>query len=373
MKKKYIIALSIIGTLLLFNLVLGTGYGLLIATKDDKAENSIMSECFKAYFSNTDTIEMRNVKAVINEEGKETSPYTLTITNICDTEKELQLRLNILNDTTVDTKSLVINATGHIEHNEKLYNELDRTKTTEKNVKESKLVGQLKISPNETIRTNIKLWFNEKKDPNLEKNGYLKARFELLDASLAIKATFAETLIPSLSVVESKQAPSFEETATQNEGLFMTTDTSKVYYYRGSVNNNYVSFANQLWRITRVNEDGSISITPTASGTTTFTVGKLSAGAYYRTDTYSITKTKIRLVLQSVNGAASHIKVTLYKSSGASVAVATVSLPSTSLMSGTGEAITFTNLNSSLTYYAKIENMDTATTGTIYGNARQMS
>lgn len=110
-----------------------------------------------------------------------------------------------------------------------------------------------------------------------------------------------------------------------------------------------------------------------SDGTTTFTVGKLSAGAYYRTDTYSITKTKIRLVLQSVNGAASHIKVTLYKSSGASVAVATVSLPSTSLMSGTGEAITFTNLNSSLTYYAKIENMDTSTTGTIYGNARQMS
>ena len=260
MKKKYIIVLSIIGSLLLFNLVLATGYGLLVATKNDKAKNSILSECFKVYFSNTDTIEMRNVKAVINEEGIETSPHTLTITNICETEKELQLRLNILNDTTVDTKSLVVNATGHIEHSEKLYNELDRTKTTDKNVKESKLVGQIKISPNETIRTNIKLWFNEKKDPNLEKNGYLKARFELIDASLAIKATFAEMLIPSISAVEGKKNPNFEETSTKNEGLFMTNDTNKVYYYRGSVNNNYVSFANQLWRITRINEDGSIRL-----------------------------------------------------------------------------------------------------------------
>ena len=41
MKKKYIIVLSIIGSLLLFNLVLATGYGLLVATKNDKAKKGL--------------------------------------------------------------------------------------------------------------------------------------------------------------------------------------------------------------------------------------------------------------------------------------------------------------------------------------------
>ena len=32
------------------------------------------------------------------------------------------------------------------------------------------------------------------------------------------------------------------------------------YYYRGNVTNNYVKFANQTWRIVRINEDGSIRL-----------------------------------------------------------------------------------------------------------------
>ena len=32
------------------------------------------------------------------------------------------------------------------------------------------------------------------------------------------------------------------------------------YYYRGAVTNNYVKFANQTWRIVRINEDGSIRL-----------------------------------------------------------------------------------------------------------------
>ena len=52
-------------------------------------------------------------------------------------------------------------------------------------------------------------------------------------------------------------------TTTDIEGLVETNDTDtgeKVYYYRGNVSNNYVKFNDQLWRIIRINEDGSIRI-----------------------------------------------------------------------------------------------------------------
>ena len=46
-------------------------------------------------------------------------------------------------------------------------------------------------------------------------------------------------------------------------GLYASTDTNTgdpTYYFRGNVENNYVSFAGQTWRIVRINEDGTVRL-----------------------------------------------------------------------------------------------------------------
>ncbi|MFI3260411.1 MAG: hypothetical protein R3Y13_01695 [bacterium] len=52
------------------------------------------------------------------------------------------------------------------------------------------------------------------------------------------------------------------EVATKNEGLIKLTfdDLSTIYYFRGAVNNNYVSFADMTWRIVRINENNSVKL-----------------------------------------------------------------------------------------------------------------
>ncbi len=50
---------------------------------------------------------------------------------------------------------------------------------------------------------------------------------------------------------------------SDESGLYASTDTNTgkpTYYFRGNVENNYVSFAGQTWRIVRINEDGTIRI-----------------------------------------------------------------------------------------------------------------
>lgn len=49
-----------------------------------------------------------------------------------------------------------------------------------------------------------------------------------------------------------------------------------------------------------------------SSGSVAFTVGVLDAGEKYTTDTYDISRNKIKVTLQSI-GASPHVKVTLYK------------------------------------------------------------
>ena len=53
------------------------------------------------------------------------------------------------------------------------------------------------------------------------------------------------------------------DAAGDASGLYASTDTNTgkpTYYFRGNVENNYVSFAGQTWRIVRINEDGTIRI-----------------------------------------------------------------------------------------------------------------
>ena len=67
-----------------------------------------------------------------------------------------------------------------------------------------------------------------------------------------------------------------DATCESNEkGIFETTDDDGTsYYYRGSVENNYVYFANRYWRIIRINGDGTIRMI--YDGTTAHTNGESS-------------------------------------------------------------------------------------------------
>ena len=51
--------------------------------------------------------------------------------------------------------------------------------------------------------------------------------------------------------------------SSDESGLYVSTATNTgepTYYFRGAVENNYVSFAGIIWRIVRINEDGTIRI-----------------------------------------------------------------------------------------------------------------
>ncbi|MGM9875336.1 MAG: hypothetical protein ACI32H_05390 [Bacilli bacterium] len=68
--------------------------------------------------------------------------------------------------------------------------------------------------------------------------------------------------------------PSFSQNITtlENSGLFKTSDESgDTYYYRGVVTDNYVSFANKIWRLVRINGDGTYRLVlDSSAGTSVF-------------------------------------------------------------------------------------------------------
>ena len=74
---------------------------------------------------------------------------------------------------------------------------------------------------------------------------------------------------------------------SHEKGIYETTDYdgNPTYYYRGSVENNYVKFANYYWRIIRINSNGSIRMI--YDGTSAHQNGESSTDRQYGTSAFN--------------------------------------------------------------------------------------
>ena len=87
---------------------------------------------------------------------------------------------------------------------------------------------------------------------NSSKNGYDVA----YDESCTTSGSSSEIILQNKILGASNS-----NIVTTGEGLYSkTTSTGTTYYYKGAVENNYVKFADKVWRIVRINEDGTIRL-----------------------------------------------------------------------------------------------------------------
>ena len=84
-----------------------------------------------------------------------------------------------------------------------------------------------------------------------------------------------------------KSACDDESCESHEKGIYETTDydSNPTYYYRGSVENNYVKFAGFYWRIIRINSNGSIRMI--YDGTSAHANGEASEDRQYGTSQFN--------------------------------------------------------------------------------------
>lgn len=113
------------------------------------------------------------------------------------------------------------------------------------------LIEGVQIASGETHNYNIVVNSN-----SLSFSGVLKINEEKPKIT-----TFAQTILTANAVSNTTLTNVGEAVAILDEGLISDIDdTGSTYYFRGNVTNNYVSFADQTWRIIRINGDGSVKM-----------------------------------------------------------------------------------------------------------------
>ena len=95
---------------------------------------------------------------------------------------------------------------------------------------------------------------------NQSKNDNVRGKIEV-KVNEEVVVNFAKTILKNNKINEVSLTKIGEELGTSNEGLIKDQDDlGTTYYFRGNVVNNYVKFANFLWRIVRINGDDTVRL-----------------------------------------------------------------------------------------------------------------
>ena len=195
----------------------------------------------------------------------------------------------------------------------------------------SLFVGNLNQQGDTEIKYRLRLWVDENYNPQNDNGGlvykvkvnvygqtsdtvakaedtYCKDNgFNTLSDCMLVMNNHESSIDIAKTNIKSKGTPDFSKTATTDEGLFMAEDDEgESYYYRGAVNNNYVSFAGFTWRIIRRNGDGSVRLIYSGKSTSdtgeAVTIGNSGFNSKYWDPTYEGYKYNEDFELHENNG-----------------------------------------------------------------------
>ncbi|MBE6161785.1 MAG: hypothetical protein E7158_06170 [Firmicutes bacterium] len=231
MSKKYKIILGIIIVVAFVSILVGTGYFIYkYNINKNSAEVIIVDKLSINYLNgrkfNFDDREKNINFSVINDGEKEESFY-VTIIGAKTDSKNISYELYEGKKKIVESTKLLNNTNGS-------------------------LSSILNIKEDETKSYKFKINNPDEEDISFE--------IEVQPTSVSEKS-LASTILNDNQINKEAKTKVGEEAATSDEGLILDIDDNgSAYYFRGNVTNNYVSFANKMWRIIRVNGNGSVRL-----------------------------------------------------------------------------------------------------------------
>ena len=239
MRKKYKTTLLLLAILLLISIGVSISYAHYEKTLQNNSNDTLVTsdEYLSINYLDGNYYDIKSFKE------NDTIVKKISITNV--TPKELYVTIALM-DINKETNDLNVRLVD--KDNKEVYNESLGNIDTE-------LIKTKELAAGQTISYTVYLTYNGKED-NYGLTANLIAYKELIKKD---RKTLKELILANNNL--SQLQTNIGEVATSSEGLIETqNDTASTYYFRGSVTNNYVKFANVMFRIVRINEDGSVRL-----------------------------------------------------------------------------------------------------------------
>lgn len=254
MRKRYKVLLLLDAILLAFSLFIMGSYQVYLQKEEDHNKKAVVitnGDLSINYlqgerFSYTDPLHMESFSFSVTNTGTETMYYSI----------------NILNTTNPYENNITFTMTST--------NDGANVTSMELSEKDYTLPDSISIPAG--VTQSYTVTFSVKDTSITVVSEAVEGTF-MIGREKAKETSFATLLLETNKIGTSKTVVG-SEVSTEDEGLLETEDDSgKSYYFRGNVTNNFVSLADQMWRIVRINGDGTIRLildTTISSASTTF-------------------------------------------------------------------------------------------------------
>ena len=262
--------------LILFMICIGISYAYWYLTHIQSGTNQVVTDCFDIEFiEESEAITLSKAYPMTDEEGSTLTPYTFKISNKCASYVSYQVNLEILNTTTLDSQYVK----GMIDTNAKVLTENEVVQTTLDNATTSYKLTTGYLDHNEERTHTFRLWIDENvgmDDPVSNKTfeGKITITASYIteiptDYDLCVEKYGEDSINCNIiaqlddtgACPEVNEDGTVEATSTEKTNSYLCSapdDYGTSYYYRGTVENNWVKFAGYYWRILRINGDNSI-------------------------------------------------------------------------------------------------------------------
>lgn len=163
---KYQVSLIIITFLLVVCVFMGTSYSLWSITLKQTDDNSIATTCFNIDYVESGNISLSNAYPMSDSKGLQMTPYTFTVTNTCDVNSKMSLRINVLNTSTMDDASIKV---AYLEGSNSVstpslltsFNKLESVQSNDSNAVRSYEITTNNLGYNVSKTYKVYLWMDE--------------------------------------------------------------------------------------------------------------------------------------------------------------------------------------------------------------------
>ena len=158
MKYKYKVSLIAISFLLVISLCITSSYAIWVYSVSQESTNVVVTDCFELRFSNENhAINLEYAFPMEDRLGVQTKPFEFTVTNICNHAADIQINLETLNGSTLDSSNIKTDLNGKVLAVE------DATSITPTldNVIDAVKLDEYTLEANSSKKFNLRLWVKE--------------------------------------------------------------------------------------------------------------------------------------------------------------------------------------------------------------------
>ena len=244
--------------------IISVSYAFFVLYLRQTDNNSVTAlSCFTSTLTEENSaINLSNEFPIKDEDGLKKTPFTFKITNNCNNYVKAYITIDPLKEGTTNyilSKYMKANiSTKGSTDGTSLIIGTQNTKVLD-NKHNGYIVKEVGLNSKESKEFDLRLWIDY--DTTKEQAAGMTYLSQVVIVTEPGKPTFAETILAKNEVKAPITTPG-AAVSTASEALLASAedDYGTSYYFRGTVTNNYVEFANKCWRIVRVGGDGSVKL-----------------------------------------------------------------------------------------------------------------